>query len=99
MGPDRQSAARRREGYEWLFGETEKREAGAEVLRLDDKICPHCGRELQAEWDEFRPPSRRSTASPASGTTILAPRVREEERAARVGVDAPRRAGRDPQGP
>jgi hypothetical protein len=22
-GPDRQSAARRREGYEWLFGETE----------------------------------------------------------------------------
>src|SRR5215217_1725564 len=27
----------------------------AEALKLDDKICPHCGRELQAEWVEFPP--------------------------------------------
>src|SRR5215204_476309 len=27
----------------------------AEALRLDDRICPHCGRELQAEWVEFPP--------------------------------------------
>ncbi|HEV3476010.1 MAG TPA: ATP-binding protein [Rubrobacteraceae bacterium] len=27
----------------------------AEALRLDDKVCPHCGRELQAEWVEFPP--------------------------------------------
>src|SRR3712207_121219 len=27
----------------------------AEALRLDDKICPHCGRELRAEWVEFPP--------------------------------------------
>jgi DNA replication protein DnaC len=27
----------------------------AETLRLDDKVCPHCGRELQAEWVEFPP--------------------------------------------
>ena len=36
-------------------GRRSKRETEAEVLRLDDKICPHCGRELQAEWDEFPP--------------------------------------------
>jgi DNA replication protein DnaC len=32
-----------------------KRGARAEALRLDDKICPHCGRELTAEWVEFPP--------------------------------------------
>ena len=26
-----------------------------QALRLDDRICPHCGRELQAEWVEFPP--------------------------------------------
>jgi DNA replication protein DnaC len=31
----------------------------AEALRLDDKICPHCGRELQAEWVEFPPALQR----------------------------------------
>ena len=25
------------------------------ALRLDDKICPHCGRDLQVEWVEFPP--------------------------------------------
>ena len=24
-----------------------------QALRLDDRICPHCGREMQAGWDEF----------------------------------------------
>ena len=32
-----------------------KGRAQAETLRLDDKVCPHCGRELQAEWVEFPP--------------------------------------------
>ena len=27
----------------------------AEALRLDDKVCAHCGRELAAEWVEFPP--------------------------------------------
>lgn len=27
----------------------------AEALRLDDKVCAHCGRELTAEWVEFPP--------------------------------------------
>ncbi len=30
-----------------------------EVLRLDDKICAHCGRQLQAEWVEFTPALQR----------------------------------------
>ena len=62
-GPDRQSAARRREGYEWLFGE-DGVSAEAEVLRLDDQICPHCGRELQAEWDEFPPALQKKYGKP-----------------------------------
>ena len=40
------------------------RQAGAEVLRLDDKICPHCGRELQAEWDEFPPALQKKYGKP-----------------------------------
>ena len=31
----------------------------AEALRLDDEICPHCGRELTAEWVEFPPALQR----------------------------------------
>ena len=45
-------------------GKRNKREAGAEVLRLDDKICPHCGRELQAEWDEFPPALQKKYGKP-----------------------------------
>src|SRR5215211_1404067 len=43
-------------------GRRSKREA--EVLRLDDKICPHCGRELQAEWDEFPPALQKKYGKP-----------------------------------
>ena len=38
-----------------MSGSSAKRNKPAEVLRLDDRICGHCGRELQAEWDEFPP--------------------------------------------
>ncbi len=31
----------------------------AEALRLDDEICPHCGRDLQTEWVEFPPALQR----------------------------------------
>src|SRR3712207_5183249 len=37
----------------------------AEALRLDDKICPHCGRELTAEWVEFPPALQRKYGKPA----------------------------------
>jgi DNA replication protein DnaC/intein/homing endonuclease len=36
----------------------------AEVLRLDDQVCPHCGRELQAEWDEFPPALQKKYGRP-----------------------------------
>ena len=36
----------------------------AEALRLDDKVCPHCGRELQAEWVEFPPALQRKYGKP-----------------------------------
>jgi len=38
--------------------------ARAETLRLDDKVCPHCGRELQAEWVEFPPALQRKYGKP-----------------------------------
>src|SRR5215218_6287581 len=39
-----------------MSGSSASRKHGqAETLKLDDKICPHCGRELQAEWVEFPP--------------------------------------------
>lgn len=28
---------------------------GDDALRLDDEVCPHCGRPLEAEWVEFPP--------------------------------------------
>jgi DNA replication protein DnaC len=46
------SASRRRSGQ------------AAEALRLDDKICPHCDRELQAEWVEFPPALQRKYGKP-----------------------------------
>src|ERR671939_1089858 len=45
-------------------GRRSEREAGAEVLRLDDQVCPHCGRELQAEWDEFPPALQKKYGKP-----------------------------------
>ena len=46
------SASRRRSGQ------------AAELLRLDDKICPHCDRELQAEWVEFPPALQKKYGKP-----------------------------------
>jgi DNA replication protein DnaC len=45
-------------------GKRSKGRAGAEVLRLDDQVCPHCGRELQAEWDEFPPALQKKYGKP-----------------------------------
>jgi DNA replication protein DnaC len=36
----------------------------AEALRLDDKICPHCHQELQAEWVEFPPALQKKYGKP-----------------------------------
>jgi DNA replication protein DnaC len=48
-----------------MSGSSERRSnREAEVLRLDDKICPHCGRELQAEWDEFPPALQKKYGKP-----------------------------------
>ncbi|HEV8045547.1 MAG TPA: ATP-binding protein [Rubrobacter sp.] len=43
-------------------GKRTKREA--EVLRLDDQVCAHCGRELQAEWDVFPPALQKKYGKP-----------------------------------
>ena len=40
-------------------GSSGKRGKPAEVLRLDDQVCSHCGRELTAEWVEFPPALQR----------------------------------------
>jgi DNA replication protein DnaC len=45
-------------------GKRSKGRVGAEVLRLDDQVCPHCGRELQAEWDEFPPALQKKYGKP-----------------------------------
>ncbi len=36
----------------------------AEALRLDDEICPHCGRDLETEWFEFPPALQRKYGRP-----------------------------------
>jgi len=41
-----------------------RRRAQAEALKLDDKICPHCHQELQAEWVEFPPALQRKYGKP-----------------------------------
>jgi len=43
-------------------GSSGKRGKPAEVLRLDDQICPHCGQELTAEWVEFPPALQKKYA-------------------------------------
>ena len=41
-----------------------------QALRLDDRICPHCGRELQAEWVEFPPALQKKYDRPGECITI-----------------------------
>ncbi|MDQ3387569.1 MAG: ATP-binding protein [Actinomycetota bacterium] len=36
----------------------------AAALRLDDQICPHCGREIESEWNEFPPAIQRKYDKP-----------------------------------
>ena len=48
-----------------MSGSSASRKHGqAETLKLDDKICPHCGRELQAEWVEFPPALQKKYGKP-----------------------------------
>jgi DNA replication protein DnaC len=42
-----------------MSGSSASRRQRAETLRLDDKVCPHCYSELQAEWVEFPPALQR----------------------------------------
>ena len=39
-------------------------QAGQDQIRLDDQICPHCGRELEAEFFEFPPALQRKYGKP-----------------------------------
>lgn len=36
----------------------------ARALRLDDNVCPHCGRELESEWVEFPPALQKKYGRP-----------------------------------
>ncbi|WP_219973659.1 ATP-binding protein [Rubrobacter xylanophilus] len=45
-------------------GSSGSRRRRNEALRLDDRVCPHCGRELQAEWVEFPPALQRKFGRP-----------------------------------
>jgi DNA replication protein DnaC len=48
-----------------MSGSSASRKHGqAEALKLDDKICPHCGLELQAEWVEFPPALQKKYDKP-----------------------------------
>ncbi len=47
-----------------MSGSSARRNKQAEALRLDDQICPHCGRELTAEWVEFPPALQRKYEKP-----------------------------------
>lgn len=45
-------------------GSSANRNRRAEALRLDDNVCPHCERELQAEWTEFPPALQKKYGRP-----------------------------------
>lgn len=47
-----------------MSGSSARRSKPAEALRLDDQVCPHCGRELTAEWVEFPPALQRKYERP-----------------------------------
>src|SRR5215204_3000072 len=42
-----------------MSGSSASRREPADVLRLDDRVCAHCGRELAAEFFEFPPALQR----------------------------------------
>lgn len=47
-----------------MSGSSARRNKQAEALRLDDQVCPHCGRELTAEWVEFPPSLQKKYERP-----------------------------------
>lgn len=47
-----------------MSGSSASRKRSSEALRLDDRVCAHCGRELQAEWVEFPPALQRKYGKP-----------------------------------
>ncbi len=42
-----------------MSGSSASRGSANPALRLDDQVCPHCGRELEAEFYEFTPALQR----------------------------------------
>jgi DNA replication protein DnaC len=48
-----------RKGTSGSSGSNSSRGKSGPVLRLDDQVCPHCGRELEAQWVEFPPALQR----------------------------------------
>ncbi|MCA1719510.1 MAG: hypothetical protein LC781_22700 [Actinobacteria bacterium] len=48
-----------------MSGSSASRESRqTQALRLDDRVCPHCGRELEAEWVEFPPGLQKKYGRP-----------------------------------
>jgi DNA replication protein DnaC len=47
-----------------MSGSLGSRSNASHALRLDDKICPHCGRDLEAEWVEFPPALQQRYGKP-----------------------------------
>lgn len=47
-----------------MSGSSASNGRSAEALRLDDQVCPHCGRDLEAEWVEFPPALQRKYDKP-----------------------------------
>src|ERR687885_380356 len=47
-----------------MSGSSGSRSSASHALRLDDKICPHCGRDLEAEWVGFPPALQQRYGKP-----------------------------------
>jgi DNA replication protein DnaC len=47
-----------------MSGSSVSKRNASHALRLDDKICPHCGRDLEAEWVEFPPALQQRYGKP-----------------------------------
>lgn len=47
-----------------MSGSSASSERQAKALRLDDQVCSHCGRDLEAEWTEFPPALQRKYGKP-----------------------------------
>jgi DNA replication protein DnaC len=47
-----------------MSGSSASKGNASHALRLDDKICPHCGQDLEAEWVEFPPALQQRYGKP-----------------------------------